>query len=300
MKRVKVCLTFDVDLSDYTKDGAEVDELDFLFSRVVPELRRESLACTWFVRLDAQMEALYGHAAYILERYETEFRALRAEGHEVGWHPHSYANSGGRWVQNTSAEAVREELGKYAPLAKAYGITSVRTGWGFHTNETMRELADAGFLLDSSAIPRPNYPWEESAKDWATTPRAPYFPSRADYRTPGEPRLPILEVPISVAEVAAPYDRERVVRYLNLAYHPELLREPLSGWLVHNDHLVTITHPYELMPAREKHGLLAFDPGALKRNLSALEELSAEQAIELSFVTLSEFALMTVGVENHA
>ncbi|MBD0370360.1 MAG: hypothetical protein ICV60_05955 [Pyrinomonadaceae bacterium] len=301
MKQLKVCVTFDVDLSDYTNDGAEVDELAFLFSEVIPELRRdERLRATWFVRLDAQVEALYGHADYFFERYEREFRALSAEGHEIGWHPHSYLKTDEGWKQNTSSESVREELERYAPRVKGYGIKSVRTGWGFHTNETMRALSDSGFLLDSSAIPRPAYSWESSRKDWETTPCEPYFPSQADYRAPGEPHLSILEVPMSVTEIAAPYDRAAVTRYINLAYHPELMKAPLAAWLERKDHLVTITHPYELMPAREAHGLLAFDLNAMRRNLSTLEELAEERGAELSFMTLSEFALMTMGVENHA
>lgn len=301
MKRLKVCLTFDVDLADYTRGGAEVDELAFLFSEVVPFLRRdERLRATWFVRLDAQIEALYGTASYFFERYEREFRALLSEGHEIGWHPHSYLKTDEGWRQNTSSSSVREELERYAPVARAYGIKSVRTGWGFHTNETMSALADSGFLLDSSAIPRPAYPWESSQKDWSTTPLEPYFPSRADYRAPGEPRLSILEVPMSVAEIAAPYDKGSVARYINLAYHPELMKAPLALWLERQDHLVTITHPYELMPCKEPHGLLAFDLEAIGRNLSMLEELAEERETEASFMTLHEFAWMTMGVENHA
>ena len=299
MRRLNVCLTFDIDLSYYAGAGAGVDELDFLFSEAASSLRRQRRA-TWFVRMDAQIESLYGHAAFVFERYGSELRALAAEGHEIGWHPHSYLRDGAGWRQNTSPASVRGELERFAPVVRDYGIKSVRTGWGFHTNETMRALSDAGFLVDSSAIPRPKYAWESSEKDWETTPLAPYFPSNADYRVPGEPHLPILEVPLSVTEVAAPYDGGPVQRYINLAYYPGLLRDALSHWLARHDHLVTITHPYELMPRGEPHALLAFDLGAWERNLRALEDVAAEQGMELSFLTLSEFASLTRGVENHA
>ena len=301
MKRLQVCITFDVDLSDYTSGGAGIEELDFLFSTALGGFHQTPRwRATWFVRLDAQLEALYGCADYIFKRYDGELGQLRERGHELGWHPHSYVKVGAQWKQNTTTVAVVDELNKYVPLAQAYGLKSVRMGWGFHTNETMAFLAAAGFAIDSSAIPRPKYQWEESEKDWEPTPHDPYFPSCADYRVPGEPRLSILEVPMSVAQIKAPYDQEPIIRYLNLAYHPELLREPMAGWLAHHAQMVTITHPYELMARDTPHGLLAFDFEAMEQNLAALEELAAEQETELSFVTLSELAAAPSGVKDHA
>jgi hypothetical protein len=118
----------------------------------------------------------------------------------------------------------------------------------------------------------------------------PYHPSQIDYRLPGEPALPILEVPMSVAPIHAPYDTEGVIRYINLAYYPAILRAPLAHWIAQHTHLVTITHPYELAPRKEGHGLLAFDPVALEQNLTAIRTIAEEQAKTISWLTVSDFA----------
>src|SRR2546429_3705141 len=111
MKRLQVCITFDVDLSDYTGGGAGIDELDFLFSKALASFCQTPRWCaTWFVRLDAQLEALYGRADYIFKRYYGELCQLRQRGHEIGWHPHSYVTVGAQWKQNTAAVAVVDEL----------------------------------------------------------------------------------------------------------------------------------------------------------------------------------------------
>jgi hypothetical protein len=291
MRELKVCVTFDVDFADYIGGAAVVDEMSQSLDCIATTfLKKKNWKATWFIRLDARIEALYGSPDYIFRRYATKFEELVRAGHEIGWHPHSYAKSNGQWKQNIDVPTLVNELERYAPLAKSYGLQAVRMGWGFHTNETMRLLADLGFTIDSSAIPRPQYEWEESTKNWTVTPNHPYFPSEADYRLPGHPRLPIIEVPISVTRVVAPYDSGPVLRYINPAYHSTLFREPLANWLKQHTHLVTITHPYELMPKPEPHALLSFSFTAFEQNLCAIEELSQTQDRAVSFMTISNFA----------
>lgn len=296
MRELRLCVTFDVDFADYTEGGSTVDEFEAAVPSILSCLgRHPSRKTTWFIRLDDQIGALYGRPDHIFRRYADALRQLQRGGHELGWHPHCYVRAGGRWRQNVDEAAVLDELGRCAPLARSYGLRAARMGWGFHTPRTMRLLADSGFAVDSSAIPRPKYAWEEAQRDWTTTPSEPYRPSAEDYRVPGPAALPILEVPISVTRVAAPYDTEEVLRYVNLAYHPPLLRAPLEGWLSGHEHLVTITHPYELIPARQPHGLLACDPGALEENLDAVQELARRRGLTVSFLTMSELAVVYEG-----
>jgi hypothetical protein len=94
---------------------------------------------------------------------------------------------------------------------------------------------------------------------------------------------------MSVTHISAPYDTEYVLRYINLAYHPNLLRDPLECWLAQYSHLITITHPYELFPGKQSHGLLALDVKAFERNLIVVEELAGKKG-NVSFLTISEFA----------
>jgi hypothetical protein len=298
---LKICVTFDVDFTDYLTDGkSDIDEFESIFPSILSVLEKEKgFKATWFIRLDSQLEALYGQPDYILHRYGKELDCLSLAGHEIGWHPHFYVKGEGGWRQNLEAAKIMDELIQYTPLAQSYGMKSVRMGWGFHTNETMRLLADLRFLIDSSAIPRPRYRWEESEKDWTLTPVVPYFPSESDYRVPGKPGLPILEIPMSVAPIKAPYDTEQVMRYINLAYHPDLLRGPLEYWLREYSHLITVTHPYELFSKGESHGLLAFDLRAFEQNLQMIKAIAGEKGISVSFLTLCKFATMYEG-ENHA
>ena len=291
MRMLKVCLTFDIDFVDYTHDGAPVDEFSIGFPLILSVFQRHTdCKATWYIRLDAQIERRYGSPDHILQRYESELNELRQGGHEIGWHPHCYVESEGRWKQNIEVCSVVDELTRYAPLARSYGMQSVRMGWGFHTNETMHVMADFGFAVDSSAMPRPRYAWEETTKDWALTPLTPYYPSESDYRVPGEPRLSILEIPISVTRVEAPYDTEHVLRYINLAYHPDLLRGPLQRWISEYSHLVAITHPYELVSGNPPHGLLAFEWQAFEQNLIFIQETASRLMEPVSFLTVSKFA----------
>jgi hypothetical protein len=236
------------------------------------------------------MEALYGEADFLLRQHETDLRKLGLAGHELGWHPHCYLFAGGQWRQNTDVPSVVKELVRYGDLARSYGFQSVRMGWGFHANETMRVLAKLGFLVDSSAIPRPKYPWDETEKDWRGTPDEPYFPSESDYRVPGRPALPILEIPISVTPIKAPYDKEDVLRYVNPAYHSSLLWKSLGSSLAQHSHLVTVTHPYELSPRGSKQDLLAFSVEIFEQNILFIKQRAEAKGLSTSFKTISELA----------
>ncbi len=288
---ISVCLTFDVDLADYTETWRTTNE----FAKAIPEIltileRYPEVRTTWFIRLDQQVRSIWGYADHFFREYKSIINELIDSGHEIGWHPHCYIQAGGNWKQNVEEAMILEELSLDAPLAQSYGLKCVRMGWGFHTNKTMCLISDLGFDVDSSAIPRPQYIWEETKKDWTLTPLEPYFPSESDYRVPGRPDLSILEVPISVTHVKAPYDLETVLRYINLAYSPDLLRKPLEDWLKQHNHLITITHPYELLPRDKVHGLLAFDMNAFEQNLNTVRELAQMQVGSISFLTISEFA----------
>jgi hypothetical protein len=286
----RVCVTFDLDFTWHAAGGGFIDEMAAVFPPLWALLRRyPDCKTTWFIRLDDQMLALHGSADWALTRYRNEFAELRQAGHEVGWHPHSYVQVGETWRQNTDNGRLLAELKRHAPAARSHGMSTVRMGWGFHTNEAMAFLAESGFRVDSSAMPRPQYLWEESQKDWTTTPHEPYFPACADYRIPGLPAWPILEVPMSVTLVKADYDRADILRYVNLAFHPRVLQKPLEVWLGNHPHLVTITHPYELIGG-SRHGLIAFDLAAFEENLCAIPRICDAVGRPAKFLTMSDFA----------
>jgi hypothetical protein len=294
MSAIRVCLTFDVDLVDHVDGSTREAEL----AEMVPEIARRLATAgagpaTWFVRLDRQIETLYGRPDHAFARHAGVLQHLTAGGHEIGWHPHVYRRRGDVWEQCVDEAVIADELRALAPLAREHGLRAVRMGWGFHTNATMHLLPELGFHIDSSALPRPQYAWETTRKDWSGAPQHPYAPSIADYRRPGNPALDVLEIPVTALPVAASYDREPVLRYANLAFRTGALREPLAAWLGkhdQHDHLVTVTHPYELFPRPAGgHELLSFALEVLEANLELLHGVASARGKDVTFLTLSEF-----------
>lgn len=116
------------------------------------------------------------------------------------------------------------------------------------------------------------------------TPRHAYYPSVADYRVPGDPQRRILELPMSVLPIAAPYDTETVLRYVNPAYRPEIFEKAIAD--ADLETIVTVTHPQEVSPVDEPHGLLSADPLGLRRNLQFLGSLPRE----VQWTTITDLA----------
>jgi len=259
-----VALTFDVDCQTYTGNAIRPmpKELEVALDALEPVFdRHPGWRATWFLRIDPDIDLFAGQSRRLAR--------LVAAGHRVGWHYHGPLR----------------RIAEFARSARRRGLTLSRVGFGRGSNQVMRTLANAGFTTDSTAMPRPSYPWTRKGVDWTTTPAEPYHPSVADYRVPGSPALSILEVPISCAVVAARGDNQEVVRYVNPAYRPEIFRASLESWLARQSLVVTITHPYELC-AGPTHDLLAFDASAFEENVSAIERSNRR----VEFVTLAEVA----------
>lgn len=290
-----VCVTFDLDLTDGNDPLAEVQWASTAIRSLLDNY--DNIRVTWFVRLDAHLEKILGRADAVFYHCRPQLSSLTAKGDEIGWHPHCYVQKNGEWRQNVNAAEVARELHTYGPLARDYKLNIVRMGWGFQTNETISVLAKLGFRVDSSAIPRPCYELDrQQGRNWTVSPTTPYWPSRADYRIPGEPSLPILEVPISTSVIQAPYDAHKMIRYFNLAFHPHILEGSLEEWIERYSFLVSITHPYELAPRPTSHGLIAFDTSALMKNIESIQNITKRMGKKLRYLTISEFANLAYGI----
>lgn len=284
MSRKRIAVTFDVDMVDYVGHHSNMDEIEECFPAIQNILLDyPQVNTTWFIRVDSQIETLHGHSDFILHRHADVLDWLRSYGHQIGWHHHAYRFHDDAWLQEARPGVVTGEIRRFGELARKLGMSTVRMGWGWHTNESMQVLDELGFGIDSSSIPRPCYPWESGARDWSRSPSQPYRPSQADYQLPGEPSLKLLEIPMSTTHIPAPNDNLAVQRYVNLAYRPDVFDRAVSS-LGNRDLLVTITHPYELLENATSHPLIAFDSKALRSNLARLAGLDAE------FVTLEEVA----------
>jgi hypothetical protein len=282
----RVFITFDIDLG--TKE-----EMEFIHKLLSPFLRENNIRATWFIRLDKKIETDFGEPDFLFKEYENLITKLLDEGHAIGWHPHIYTFINGRYEQSTYEDEILQELEYLLPYVRKYNINIVRMGWGFQTNRIMKFLDDSNFVIDSSAIPRQVYTWDQTKKDWSITGLYPYHPSILDYRIPSNDplyALKILEVPITTMKIETPYDTEKdVIRYCNLSYYSNFLEKPLEHWIRENDFLVTITHPYELSRNfNQGHQLISFSLSEFSKNISLLTKIAKIYNKNVSFETLSE------------
>jgi len=287
-------VTFDLDFANYFEENWQlIDEFSIL-KRYMSLILEKNIRITWFIRMDRKVEVDFGSPDHLISQFIKDFREFIKYNHTIGWHPHIYKFIQNKWVQNTDEEEVLEELDYLLPFAKKYNLKIVRMGWGYMTNKVMKFLNDNGFIVDSTAIPRPKYRWEVTIKDWSITPNMFYHPSLTDYRIPGDNNhnsYKILEVPISTMPIRAPYDTDTVIRYCNLSYYNKYIQKPLQEWIQKHNHLVTITHPYEL-DHRFYSGnqLISFNFSEFLRNLELVKELVEKAGKVFQMSTLEEIS----------
>jgi hypothetical protein len=169
---------------------------------------------TWLLRADYQIKRIYGDYNHILSSNYEFLKGLEEDGDELGWHPHfwDFDEKGNIWFQNKEdvnwqLEMLDESYRAYQDIFPGRGKT-VRAGWAYHNNETMRKLSALGVRIELSAMPgikiEPKSPAiSANYFDWEISPRNPYSPSIADFRRPAlddEQDLSILEVPNFVAK----------------------------------------------------------------------------------------------------
>lgn len=263
MKNRRVHLTIDVDFTDYIS-GSGVNEMEDFF----PVLRGyfeqfKSVKTTWFVRIDNQIASDFGSADYILKKYSAEFDWLRSNGHEIGWHHHAYVYRNGIWQQNTLDSEVLLQVKEFGAVARDYGMNLSRMGWGQMSDSVMVALDELGFVIDSSAMPKPIYAWDQLKRDWSMCPAEAYHPHRGNYQLRGD--LRILEVPMSTVPLPLSSDTEPgVIRYINPLYYHSRFVSAMRSSVTSSP--VLIFHPYELRKASSTHPLLSFSITELVRN----------------------------------
>lgn len=250
----------------------------------------KEIAPTWFVRADNQLEHLHGDCGYLLERYNSTWKSLLRDGHEIGWHPHIYRMEADEWHLETRDDVLEEILTRsHSRFLEFFDVKSVRMGESFHSNGTMGTLDKLGLLVDSTALPGRKRDDIERFFDWTGTPEHPYHPSINDYRVPGDEKRGILEVPMTMVETEASYDAAPLTRYLNLSFYNSLMTEGIKGLVGTNDAIVTVTHPYEIWPSPSgKHQIVSFDINEMKKNMNDIIERCNSINRPFRFITMSE------------
>jgi hypothetical protein len=224
------------------------------------------VAATWFVRADRHLaidggDALAAHAAF-----GDFLRVRRDRGDTIGWMPQVYSARGGP-PDRADLDATCARLRDAGWDARA-----VRMGGLFHDDATMAALDRLGVEVDCSALPGRRKDDGGWRLDWTPTPDRAYHPSRGDYRVPGAPALDLVELPLSMVAIAAPYDTAPLPRYFNPAMHPALLAPVLAELAARTDYVQCVLHPDELRPPGPAggHPLIAHSPDACLETLCRL------------------------------
>lgn len=211
----KVAVTFDLDFIQ-AQQRFGMDEIEMFWpmfqqwTQTLPELKT-----TWFIRIDDQINSLFGSPDYFFKKHPEKIEWLNTNGHEIGWHFHSYTRTENKWKQNTNENAICEELKRNYYFAEKQNLQISRMGWGYHTNATMRILAESGIVIDSSALPVVNEKDNRNHANWTNTPHSPYHPSMLNYRESGTANFDIWELPITMVNTNAKEQLEKRI-YLDI------------------------------------------------------------------------------------
>jgi hypothetical protein len=258
--------------------------------RSIQDRFQVALPVTWFIRADRLILQQFGDRLAIFDMFADFTQQALKDGHEVGWLPQVY----GGGDAGISYEDLSTTHGALTRAALA--PRSVRMGNCFHDNRTMAILDELGVRSDSSAIPgrtKDDLGWR---MDWTGTPAAPYHPAVADYRAPGAPQLGILEVPLTVRPLKAPYDQAPLLRYVNPCMHREFFGQNLGEIIESRSYLLCIFHPDEAVPPRSGNGhpLVAYAKEELAFNLAQLFALADSAGRAVTFHTLESFSRTAV------
>lgn len=254
--------------------------------RAIEDRFQVALPVTWFVRADRLIEQQFGDRLAIFEMFSDFTRQAVKDGHEIGWLPQVY----GGGDAGISHEDLSTTHGALSTAALA--PRSVRMGNCFHDNRTMAILDELGISSDSSAVPgrtKDDLGWR---MDWTGTPSTPYHPSVVDYRAPGEPPRGILEVPLTVRPLKAPYDQAPLLRYVNPCMHREFFGQNLGEIFASSSYLLCIFHPDEAVTPRSGRGhpLVAYSKEELAFNLAQLFARANTAERDVTFHTLEGFS----------
>jgi len=298
---LRIVLTFDVEMDSFDRSIASTEAREWRgieegvpkIADILAEIRDDhggGARATWFVRCDDQIGYMTGSRAHLLERYSALWQRRLDLGDEIAFHPHLYRQDGGRWSQDTELASLRAQIQRSLAAMKNAGFHSrvSRVGEAFGSNAVMSVLDECGIFCDSTAMPGRVRVDKERSLDWGMTPTQPFHPSVDDYRVPGGPARRLLEVPMSMIRTRADYDREPLMRYLDLSFHPRALKDGLAALVGAAQTIVTVTHPSTMLPGHAPHGLLSFSVEAFVENLRLLMQECLHQRRSFRFITLRE------------
>lgn len=294
-KHLRVYLTIDVGPTDAILGSGHIKMpswdttfkgLDTL-QNLIPLFEQRTqcnLPATWFVRADRYIEHQFGSSVAILEQFMDKMTTLTSNDHEIAWMPQLPA-------ENTNEVYYDDLLTTHHKFKQTLPqLESVRMGDCYHDNTSMQILNQLGIRFDSSALPgriKNDSGW---CMDWQNTPQLVYHPSYDDYRVPGHPKMDILEIPLSVAPILAPYDSKPLLRYLNPCTLSSVWNAGLDQLIATAPYIVCILHPDELISrTTQGHPLVSYSTDVFLNNLINLVNKANISGRTVSFCTIRHF-----------
>jgi hypothetical protein len=215
---------------------------------------------SWFLRMDPQIEHVYGAPDWVAQHYGEVIARLEQAGDELGLHTHAWRwdEGAGRWLtDHANQQWVNHCITtSFAAYRGAFGRACVSFRFGDHwmSDETMDLLESLGARFDLTVEPgRVVKPPQLQTKhatgflpDYVALPRSPYRPSRRDFRTHDAERgRGLWAIPLStgkepgrfagikrVAEaLGVDLRRRHDTVPLNLELRAPLFRALLESWL---------------------------------------------------------------------
>ena len=311
--KIKVAITVDTDSDFYFGNQAEqynatdksiigwtgLDKGMSILASAIKEVSDKyniSIPISWFVRCDRQIGDKYQNRAYLLEKYNRWWCNRISLGDEVQWHAHLYDFRNGSWIQETDKVNLFKdlELSSREFINSGYQYNCLRIGESYCSNDVLDICEDLGIKYGSSSMPGRYRKDTEKTIDWLNTPNKPYFPSITDYRVEKEHNRNFLEFPLNTVKTKVSYDKDYVLRYVNLAFNKGVLREGLEEFFRENDTLVSITHPFEIVEdffvdtSQKSHPLLSFKRQAVVDNLEDILVIARRLNREIEFLRVGD------------
>jgi len=216
----------------------------------------EPAAFSWFLRMDRQIETVYGSAEWAARRYARQLELLREEGDEVGVHPHVVRLVDGDWlIDHGNPDATRDVVGtSIQAYRSAFGdeCRIHRAGDRMLSSEWLAMLERGGVEVDLTVEPGEpgtdtldhGVRWTGAIPDYSDAPREPYRSTAVPGGGGGVAMIPLTSarVPRSDRRRLAPgaLPPGRPFRQL-VAWHCD---DPREFWEVAAERLEEMDRPY--------------------------------------------------------
>lgn len=195
-------------------------------------------------------------------------------------------------IEESKIEDLDNYIRKSVKLLESYKVfpKSIRIAGCASSNNLLSALAKHKILIDSSALP--NRKRVIPIKfNWEITDSVPYYPSKDDYRIPNEDMTKcheILELPITTLLTQTKYDKEPYLRYFDLTFHTNVIKNQIDKIINSENIIVAIIHPMQILEMKNKNELYCDSLEEFKNTLKLFVETCNKHGKKIKCVTMSE------------